>query len=308
MTGLFILIIVLTAIVTIMDFINKKNNNDSKSEDEFIDAETYNGKISMDNLVLNFEETSKQEDPVVVYEQEQKDSNQTITEIKYVEDDEELEKTKAKIELQNLKEELIKAELEKESNAPVYIGDTEENIDTIETKLEEVKPVQQENVDFTKNKLDEFEQAQEENAIISLEQFNKISDKIYDNNEISQNQYKDEGNEPISIQELERLYNTKELKVITEPVQSEQLVEPIKAVEVINLSGEKISLHDKFIQTDTKFKNSPIISPVFGIDVQEKINAIELENTANLGKLDEEIRKTNEFLSALRELRKNLEP
>ena len=63
-----------------------------------------------------------------------------------------------------------------------------------------------------------------------------------------------------------------------------------------------------FVSTDTKFKNSPIISPVFGIDVQEKINAIELENTANLGKLDEEIRKTNEFLNTLRELRKNLEP
>ena len=35
--------------------------------------------------------------------------------------------------------------------------------------------------------------------------------------------------------------------------------------------------------------------------------SIELENTANYEKLDEEIRKTNEFLSKLRELQKNLD-
>ena len=98
------------------------------------------------------------------------------------------------------------------------------------------------------------------------------------------------------------------MSAITETSHPEVKIEPIKASEIIEVKEEKITIPDTFISTDTKFKNSPIISPVFGIDVQEKINAIELENTANLGKLDEEIRKTNEFLNTLRELRKNLEP
>lgn len=291
MTGLFILIIVLTAIVTIMDFINKRNSNNSEENEEQFNMT--NQDDSLDDFVLNIDESVSDNKETVITEASKKEDTVEVTEIKYVEDNEELEKTKAKIELQNLKEELIKAEEEKitsKDSAPVYIGDDEETVEVIQSKL------------------DEFEQAQEENAIISLDQFNKISDKVYDENEITQFQYKDEGNEPISIQELEQLYNTKELKVISETSQPETKIEPIKATEVIEIHEEKVSIPETFISTNTKFKNSPIISPVFGIDAQEKINAIELENTANLGKLDEEIRKTNEFLNTLRELRKNLEP
>lgn len=296
MTGLFVLIIILTAIVTIMDFVNKRNSKDSIEDEELIDFNVPNNETPVDNLVLNINEDIALKNETVVLQEEKKEPSVEVTEIKYVEDDEELEKTKAKIELQTLKEELIKSETEKaekninEANAPVYIGDSEEPVEPVQSKL------------------DEFEQAQEENAIISLDQFNKISDKVYDENEITQFQYKDEGNEPISIQELEQLYNTKELKVIAEPSQPEVKVEPIKVSEIIEVKDETVTIPDAFVSTDTKFKNSPIISPVFGIDVQEKINAIELENTANLGKLDEEIRKTNEFLNTLRELRKNLEP
>lgn len=296
MTGLFVLIIILTAIVTIMDFVNKRNSKDSIEDEELIDFNVPNNETPVDNLVLNINEDIALKNETVVLQEEKKEPSVEVTEIKYVEDDEELEKTKAKIELQTLKEELIKSETEKaekninEANAPVYIGDSEEPVEPVQSKL------------------DEFEQAQEENAIISLDQFNKISDKVYDENEITQFQYKDEGNEPISIQELEQLYNTKELKVIAEPSQPEVKVEPIKVSEIIEVKDETVTIPDVFVSTDTKFKNSPIISPVFGIDVQEKINAIELENTANLGKLDEEIRKTNEFLNTLRELRKNLEP
>ena len=62
-------------------------------------------------------------------------------------------------------------------------------------------------------------------------------------------------------------------------------------------------------QEHKKFKSSPVISPVFGIEKPE-INTssdIELENTANYEKLDEEIRKTNEFLMTLKELQKKLD-
>ena len=39
-----------------------------------------------------------------------------------------------------------------------------------------------------------------------MDEFNKVSDRIYDSNE--ETQYKDEGNEPISIAELEKLSET----------------------------------------------------------------------------------------------------
>ena len=57
----------------------------------------------------------------------------------------------------------------------------------------------------------------------------------------------------------------------------------------------------------TKFKNSPIISPVFGLDSNDNVSNIEVENTANLDKLSEEIKKTTEVLNTLKELRKNLQ-
>ena len=52
-----------------------------------------------------------------------------------------------------------------------------------------------------------------------------------------------------------------------------------------------------------------MISPVYGIEHPNTSSAtdIELENTANYEKLDEEIRKTNEFLMTLKELQKKLD-
>ena len=56
-----------------------------------------------------------------------------------------------------------------------------------------------------------------------------------------------------------------------------------------------------------KFKSSPIISPIYGIEKDSNSNELELENTANYEKLDEEIKKKNEFLMTLRELQKKLD-
>ena len=55
--------------------------------------------------------------------------------------------------------------------------------------------------------------------------------------------------------------------------------------------------------------NSNFISPIFGL---EKVNLptleeLQIENTANYDKLDQEIKKTNNFLKELHELKKNLE-
>lgn len=274
MASLFLLIIVLLLIVVIMDAVNRRKN--SKNAKLVLKDENNNiTDVFKENLSEEVD-LSKTEDLGEYTTSLDNDSKKSdITEIKYVdEDDEELEKTKAQLELKNLKEELLKAELKEKTAAEkaVMIGDEEEQIPTIE------------------NSIDQFELSQEENAIISLDQFNKVSDKIYNDNEITQ--YKDEGNEPISIQELEKLYNSNET-VIKDDINTDVKEEKIATTEAIQ----------------SKFKSSPIISPVFGIDDggDESINNMALENTANLDKLNEEIRKTNEFLNTLRELRKNLQ-
>ena len=70
---------------------------------------------------------------------------------------------------------------------------------------------------------------------------------------------------------------------------------------------EKLVEPSKAYQSVKKFERSPVISPIYGIERKETIEEMELENTANYEKLDEEIKKTNEFLMTLRELQKNLD-
>ena len=56
----------------------------------------------------------------------------------------------------------------------------------------------------------------------------------------------------------------------------------------------------KTIKT-SKYRPTPVISPIFGLEKNYKKD-LELENTANYEKLDEEIKKTNEFMMTLKEL------
>ena len=205
-------------------------------------------------------------------------------------------KEEAQAELQRLTEELQRAE-------------------------EEVK-----NIDLTY-----YEEQQEENAIISLEELVKKSKEMYEQNEVTQ--YADEGNEPISLDDLE--IKLKEYKVET-PTTVESIVEEIESldepviIETITeevkepvIEQQKLVLDDfntvkvepvveqpKKSALDAyaeagKFKRSPVISPIYGIEYPK--TELELENTANYEKLDEEIKKTNDFLNTLKELHSNLD-
>ena len=151
--------------------------------------------------------------------------------------------------------------------------------DTI-TKLEAAQDgAEEKNIELT-----EFEKMQEDTAIISIDELMAKAKESYDANEKYEDSYQDEGNEPITIDELEARRAPKEEIKITEEKEVKN-----------NISEER------------KFKSSPIISPIFGIEKHEKnVNDLELENTANYEKLDEEIRKTNEFIGTLKELQKKL--
>lgn len=176
--------------------------------------------------------------------------------------------------------------------------------ETLEKAEEEVK-----NIDLTA-----FEEEQEQNAIISLEELMNRNKALYESGELET--LDDEGNEPISLQDLEeRMKQSQENTVVVameNEVSSPSGVEatPMVLDDFQTVSLEKETVEEKPVyQEHKKFKSSPVISPVYGIE-STPVHAssdIALENTANYEKLDEEIRKTNEFLMTLKELQKNLD-
>lgn len=150
-----------------------------------------------------------------------------------------------------------------------------------------------------------FEEQQEENAIISLEELLKKGKDIYKANEMTQ--YVDEKTMPISIQELE-IQSGNTAASFDEPFLIENVIsdEEKREVEQEVLKEKPKMRMDDFKTIGSKFKNSPIISPVFGIE-RDKKNDLELENTANFEKFDQEIKKTNEFMVTLQELQNKLD-
>lgn len=149
-----------------------------------------------------------------------------------------------------------------------------------------------------------FEEQQEESAIISLEELVKRGKDIYKANELTQ--YVDESTMPISIQELEEQSGNVAASY-DEPFLIENVISKEEKAEVEReAKKDEPKLHlDDFNTIGPRFKNSPIISPVFGIE--KKDSELELENTANYEKFDQEIKKTNEFLMTLQELQHKLD-
>ena len=174
-----------------------------------------------------------------------------------------------------------------------------------------------------------YEEEQEENAIISLEELVKRSKEMYASNELTQ--YADEGNEPISLEDLEKRMNrvqteiaaieeepviTATIEEVIEPVSQQMVLDDFNSIKleetvseepIVEVKTEPVKPTYQAYQTTKKFERSPVISPIYGIERKETTAELELENTANYEKLDEEIKKTNEFLMTLKELQKNLD-
>lgn len=177
------------------------------------------------------------------------------------------------------------------------------------------------NIDLTS-----YEEMQEKEAIISLEELMKKSKEMYESNELTQ--YADEGNEPICLEDLERKVK-ESLEQEEENIQvgvEIPVIEPITSTETLEINEPTIIKSDepeKFIMDDfytikaaeaknsktayQQYRSMPIISPVYGIEKTVTTADLELENTANYEKLDEEIKKTNEFIMTLKELQSNLD-
>ena len=147
---------------------------------------------------------------------------------------------------------------------------------TMQAKLELQKIEKElENPKSLEDTINNLEAMEEESAIISYQELLETTKEM----NIIQT---DTGDELISINELLRKYND----------------------ENVEKEMTKLSIDEAYKGED--FINSPCVSPIEGVENQN-LNEIQLENTANLEKLDKEIRKTNEFLNILNELKKNLE-
>ena len=211
---------------------------------------------------------------------EENDSND-VEEI--VEEEEKLEYTTiepdqetARLELQKLKEELEKQE---------------------EKERQEAMAMQEETIN-----IDEYEDDMEATAIISMDELLEKSRELYNINELSQ--YANDMNQPISIQDLEKQMS-KSVTKYDEPFIIENVVvdEGIEEIEEVEVKPEvKVD-----VEVEKRFKSSPIISPIFGIEKNpSEDNSLALENTANYEKLDQQLQKSNDFAMTLKEFQKNL--
>ena len=227
-----------------------------------------------DSIILNekYEEKVEVLEPEVITPVESPKNEEEV--IKYK--DEVYTESEAKAELERITEELKKLENE----------DKEENIE-----------------------LTKFETEQEENAIISLDELIAKGKTITEQNEVRE--YQDDGNEPISIQELEERYRKEKEQVEVLEVEEEPKTEkPKLSIDDFLSAKEKVpSINEAYTEKKSTYHPSPIISPIYGIEEEpvKKNTTLELENTANYEKFDEEIRKTNEFLSKLKELQQKLD-
>lgn len=176
--------------------------------------------------------------------------------------------------------------------------DAKEELARLRSELETEEGI----ADIENIALNNYEVEQEASAIISLDELMAKSKDMYRENELRD--YSEEGNAPISIDDLEREVN-KKVTEYSEPFIIDNVVtSEITEADLANNDVIKESLENTG-EYSNEFKSSPIISPIYGIE--SDANGLELENTANYEKLDEEIKKTNEFLMTLRELQKKLD-
>lgn len=184
--------------------------------------------------------------------------------------------------IEEVKEEVItpKVDIKKEELVEPILEKKEKKKLELFEELDEIE----ENLPNKKDDVTNFEMEQERTAIISLDELLQKSNELYSDNEYVQY---DDGNEPISIDEVISRFRQE-----SEPVKKEISEETKEIPVVMQAIEEKVEPY-------SKKETIPFISSVYGIERQN--NALEFENTANYEKLDRE--KYNDFVAKLREMK-----
>ena len=201
------------------------------------------------------------------------------------------ERKRRKIKNDFVEAEKVEAELEKKEETPVT------------NELENILQQMQQEIDVKpEDVVKKFEEEQEEKAIISYQE-------LVDNVKAGKIEVVDDDTSDVNF--VESLISGD----ISEPIQAietdkeEASVTPQMVKEAIeNISTSSIKEEPK------KFKTSDFISPVFGrVDnnveyptVKRKETLLDIMNTRDYNELTEEIKRQEEFLTALKEFRNNL--
>lgn len=175
--------------------------------------------------------------------------------------------------------------------------------------VKQKKSIQENDVE---EELSEEKLVEQQKAKLELEEMVKrmeedISNQV--NDTVSTFEQEQEEKAIISYQEL--LSSVKGEKINTPKMNIEEV---LSEIENVNQDTEKVE--DK---NNSKFKNTEFISPIFGKQ-ENKTNYPKIEDfgitkecekelfepTIDIEKLDEQIRRNDEFLKALKEFRKNL--
>lgn len=173
----------------------------------------------------------------------------------------------------------------------VYYASNDTTPEEAKEKLEEV----------TKRLIDEeenniidhtaFETEQEEKSIISYEELVKASHDIDQKND---KLLEDETEAAITIEELYKKH------------QEEQSI--LDGIDAVN---EKVRVTNPVFEDEPKkFRNSEVISPVFGVysgKLKPKTALKEIDKTVEQKDLEEEIQRTEDFLSELKKLKNKLD-
>ena len=218
-------------------------------------------------IIENRNSRRYEESRIEYYEEEKPVVNEYAKdEVVYV--DHEPTKEEAKEKLEAVTKKLIEDDLKHD-----YV------IEEQEVKKEEIEKEE----DYGLIEHTEFETYQEEESVISYDELIKSSQNI---NDINDKLLEDEEKSAITIEELYRKHEEKQ-----------------------DLKPE-IKIDNPVFEEEKKFKNSDVISPVFGIYSGEVKNSNEVlkEIDKKVGKedLEDEIRKTEEFLEELKRLKSKL--
>ncbi len=218
-------------------------------------------------------------------------------------------KLKQQVELPSYKENKIYDD--SKDNNDIYKSEVINEEDNVNNTVNDVKPIEQEVVyvvnkpteEDAKKELEEaakklvyeekndligptfFEKVQEEKSIISYDELLKAN---LDPDELDNYRVEDEGNEPITLDELYK-------KNIDDLIEKQE--------EKINNFNKVQELKEE----PKRFKNSSVISPVFGIKSDNEYKKIETYKNTNVKNIEDEIKKTEEFLSELKKLKERIE-
>ena len=268
--GVLLIVIVVLTVFDIKDYLKNKNKEDLEEyefgeeldnvqEEKEIPLEPVEVLEVSDNNEIMIADMEDVSENTLSYEPVKKIEDEVL-----IEDVEELPEIKENV-LENFvepKEDVMLMEVE-EPKKDEKININEELSKALDSIKDEESVV-----------IPSFEEEQERTAIISLDELMNRSDELYENNEVLQY---DDGNEPISIDEIMSMYNKEEKSV---PEVMKDIVE------------EK--------EVYTHKETTPFISSVYGIETN---NSLEFENTATYEKLSRS--KRTEFMAKLREMNEN---